>query len=195
MKKRFMYKVVFFILSIFSVSILAQEKELKAGPTQYRGGEPNFFLFPDRAALIVYSSLDNLYFESTTDSIIGPVYEVDEKRYTVLFNTKPQIIEVKSPGYKSAIITTPALQPFDVVPYSVEPKLGENDPGMITVQFTVTPTDAELFVDFKKVDPSMPVKLSPGNHKIKIVKEGHPTFKQEIFVDESHYQFVFTIEQ
>lgn len=195
MKKRFMYKVVFFIFIVFSVTIMAQEKELKAGPTQYKGGEPNFFLFPDRAALIVYSSLDNLYFESTTDSIIGPVYEVEEKRYTVLFNTKPQIIEVKCPGYKSAIITTPALQPFDVVPYSVEPKLGENDPGMITVQFTVTPTDADFFVDFKKVDPTIPLKLSPGNHKIKIVKEGHPTFKQEIFVDESHYQFVFTIEQ
>jgi hypothetical protein len=194
MKNRFMFKAVFIILLIFSVTISAQEKELKAGPTQYKGGEPDFYMFPGRAALIVYSSLNNLYFECTTDSIIGPVYEVEEKRYTILFDTHPQVIEVKCPGYKSAIITTPALQPSDVVPYSVEPKLGENDPGMITVQFTVTPTDADFFVDFKKVDPTIPLKLSPGNHKIKIVKEGHPTFKQEIFVDESHYQFVFRLE-
>ncbi len=176
MKNRFMFKAVFIILLIFSVTISAQEKELKAGPTQYKGGNPDFYIFPGRAALIVYSSLNNLYFECTTDSIIGPVYEVEEKRYTILFDTHPQVIEVKCPGYKSAIITTPALQPSDVVPYSVEPKLGENDPGMITVQFTVTPTDADFFVDFKKVDPTIPLKLSPGNHKIKIVKEGHPNF-------------------
>jgi hypothetical protein len=194
MENRFFFKAAVFIFLILSISTVAQERELKAGPTQYKGGEPLFYIFPGKAALIVYSSLNNLYFECTTDSLIGPVYEAAEKRYTLLFNTDPQVIEVKCPGYKSAIINIPQLQASDVVPYSVEPNLGENDPGLISVNFTVTPADSELFVDFKKVDFSNPVKLSPGNHKIKIVKEGHPTFKQDIFVDETNYRFDFKLE-
>ena len=182
------------ILVLFSYPLFSQENELKAGPTQYKGGEPDFYIFPNRAALIVYSSLDNLKFKCTTDTIIGPVFEAAEKRYIVIFDTHDQVIEVSAPGFKPVLINIPPLQPSDVLPYSIEPKLAENDPGIIEVTFTISPPDAELFVDFKKTDHNLPVKLSPGNHKIKIIKEGRTPLKQEIFVDKEHKTFTVILE-
>ncbi|MBK8662107.1 MAG: hypothetical protein IPN18_10005 [Ignavibacteriales bacterium] len=97
-------------------------------------------------------------------------------------------MKLECPGYKSAIITTPTSA-IRCCPLTCGTKLGENDPGMITVQFTVTLTDADFSSILKKVDPTIPLKLSP-NHKIKIVKEGHPTFKQKSLLMNPHYQFV-----
>ncbi|MCA0389495.1 MAG: hypothetical protein LCH52_13485 [Bacteroidetes bacterium] len=190
-----MRQILFFVIFIlFAYPLASQENELKAGPTQYKGGNPDFYIFPGRAALIVYSSLDNLKFKCTTDTIIGPVFEAAEKRYIVIFDTHDQVIEVSAPGFKPVLINIPSLQPSDVLPYSIEPKLAENDPGIIEVTFTISPPDAELFVDFKKTDHHLPVKLSPGNHKIKITKEGKTPLKQEIFVDKEHKTFTVTLE-
>ena len=64
---------LFTFFALISLPLFSQLNELMVGPTQYKGGEPDFYMFPGRAALIVYSSLDNLMFSSTTDTLIGPV--------------------------------------------------------------------------------------------------------------------------
>lgn len=188
---------IFFLFTFFaliSLPVSPQLNELMVGPTQYKGGEPDFYMFPGRAALIVYSSLDNLMFSSTTDTLIGPVYEANEKRYIVLFDTHDQQIEVSALGFKAETIIIPPLQPSDVLPYSVEPRLHENDPGLILVAFVISPADSELFINFKKFEHTLPIKLSPGNHKIKVSREGKNTLKQEIFVDKEHTTFSLALE-
>lgn len=130
MRKIFLMKysnsvwVNFFILSslfLFSPRhSVAQLFELEINPIMNEGPIPVFRQFPDKAGIIVQSSLTNLRFDSNLE-ILDERSDPDEGTYRVIVEPVNQYLRVSAPGFMTNRIHLTGLNARDVLYYSIEP--------------------------------------------------------------------------
>ena len=176
-------KKLLFFFSILSTLLFSQLKELDVKPVENRGGIPIFRDYPDKAGIIFYTQFDNLKFYSSY-GIVDVKGDPAGGKYVVIIEPVRQTIEVRAPGFKTEMIRLETLQPRDVMYYEVLPKKDEGISGVSDIAVTIqaTPKDASIFVDGTPVKNDSPVKLSIGDHDLRVEKPGYSPHSQRITV-------------
>ena len=121
MKKVIYYLIVSFLI-IFQTTSNAQLKEFEIKPLKPPEIMPVFTNYPDDAAIFIYSSLNNLNFESNTGGIVDITVTPDEGKYTLIVKTERQVITVKLLGYMEEKLRLAGLEARSVQYYSIETK-------------------------------------------------------------------------
>ena len=106
---------------------------------------PVFTNYPEKAAIIVRSSLTNLQFESNL-KVFAQLGVPAEGEYVLIVDPARQSINISVPGYRRGRIPVQGLQPRSVQYYRVEPKNEANtEKGTLVVQ--TVPEGATLQLD------------------------------------------------
>lgn len=156
-------------------------------------GIPVFTEYPEEAGIIITSSLTNLDFESNMGGIVANQSQPNSGRYVLIIKPYTQIFVVNAPGFIQARFRVSNPEPRSVAYFTIEAK--EQAGGEIPVNFLVDPLPATLYVDNNQVDFSRPVPLSPGEHEIRIEKEGYRSVTQEIAVSLQQTLFRYSLQQ
>ncbi len=156
-------------------------------------GIPVFRDHPDKAALIIYSSLTNLSFDSNMGGIVDQRNEPASGRYILIIEPYTQIIQINAPGFMTGRFRVAAPQARDVLYYEIEPE--ERTPDLIPLVFNVEPADARLFVDDQITETNRTVQLPPGPKQIRLEREGFRVLEDVITVSMDNVQFNYQMEE
>jgi hypothetical protein len=170
---KLLYNIFFLITVFISISSqgFAQLKEFDIKREKPPESIPIFTNNPNEAAIIIYSSITNLYFESNMDGIVDDKSKPDEGKYTLLIRPIKQILTVKAKSYREGKFRIPNMEPREVLYYSIESKHGKGDFVLKT-----NPPGATLHIDglpdFEGKTPFTFINYIAQTYKIKIRKEG-----------------------
>ena len=156
-------------------------------------GIPVFRDHPDKAALIISSSLTNLTFDSNMGGIVDQRSEPARGRYILIIESYTQIIQSNAPGFMTGRFRVAAPQARDVLYYEIEPE--ERTRDLIPLVFNVEPIDARLFVDGQVVETNHTVQLSPGPKQILLEREGYRVLQDVITVSMDNVLFNYRMEE
>jgi len=183
--------LLFLALLLFSSEFSAQLKEFAIKETQPSGSVPVLVNFPGHAAVIIYSSVENISFESNTGGIIE--VKSESGKYLLVINAERQFITLKCRGFREEKISIPRLSPRDVRYYTVEAKLVQNQ--KLPVNFSVTPAGALIYINGKLHGVNTTLDLAPGLYDIRLEKHDFHTLDRKIQVTESDRFFSFTLSR
>lgn len=116
------FKMIFVMVLICSIQVFAQLNEMEVKSLPKPTSMPIFPNNPDDAALIFYSSIEELDFQSTTGGIVSVKVEATSGKYIVLVKTEKQIITIKKRGFREKKIRIFGLNAKDVNYYEIIPK-------------------------------------------------------------------------
>ncbi len=155
-------------------------------------GIPVFRDHPDKAAIIIESSLTNLVFESNMGGIVDQRSEPARGRYILIIEPFTQILQVNAPGFITGRFRVAAPQARDVLHYEIEPE--ERAPDLISVIFNVKQDDATLYVDDQLTEANQTVQLVPGVHQVRLEREGYRIIEDAVNVSPGNIQFNYEME-
>jgi len=156
-------------------------------------GIPVFRDYPDKAALIIYSSLSNLAFDSNMGGIVDQRSETARGRYILIIEPFTQIMQVNAPGFMTGRFRVAAPQARDVLYFEINPK--EQKENLIPVIFNVQPDNTRLYVDDQLTEINRIVQLEPGLKKIRLEREGFRALKDTLLVSPQNNQFSYQLEE
>jgi len=156
-------------------------------------GIPVFRDHPDKAAIIIESSLTNLVFESNMGGIVDQRSEPARGRYILIVEPFTQILQVNAPGFITGRFRVAAPQARDVLYYEIEPE--ERAPDLISVIFNVEPGDATLYVDDQLTEANQTVQLVPGTHQVRLEREGYRIIEDAVTVSPDNILFSYQMEE
>ncbi len=156
-------------------------------------GIPVFRDHPDKAALIIYSSLTNLTFDSNMGGIVDHYSEPALGSYILIIEPFTQIMQVNAPGFMTGRFRVAAPQARDVLYYEIEPE--ERTPDLIPLVFNVEPADARLFVDDQITETNRTVQLPPGPKQIRLEREGFRVLEDVITVSMDNVMFNYQMDE
>jgi len=184
------------VLLIFGEG-LAQSNELRrlsiTPMDRPDAGIPVFRDHPDKAAIIIESSLTNLVFESNMGGIVDQRSEPARGRYILIIEPFTQILQVNAPGFITGRFRVATPQARDVLYYEIEPE--EVAPDLVPAIFNVTPADARLFVDDQITEINQTVQLPPGPKQVRLEREGYRVLEDVITVSLDNVQFNYEMEE
>jgi len=147
------------------------------------------------AAIMVISDMDGFSY----DAYNGVVGNVDSRpgMDMVYVQATERVLEIYKTGYRPLKIILSEegirLKPQEVWQITVA---GDPPPtSTIPVTIRFTPTDAALFIDGQSVGRAATYALTPGDHALKIEKEGFQPVNRTITVSESQVFFEYTLER
>ncbi len=159
---------------ILSLPAMAQLKEFEVTPVPAQVSIPIFPNNPDDAAIIFYSLLPDLDFESTTGGIVDIKGNPDEGKYIVIVKTEKQIITVKMKGYIESKLRLSRLKAKDVRYYSIESREIEHKGKFI---LTTNPSGALLEIDDLSINdvvtPFESGEITAGDYNVKLRKNNY----------------------
>ncbi|MCA0447827.1 MAG: PEGA domain-containing protein [Bacteroidetes bacterium] len=173
-----------FILSlmvIFSASLaVAQElRQFKVKEEPRPSSIPVFTQYPKDAAVIIYSSIPTLVFESNTDGILANKSVEGENKYVLILRTETQTLTVKSPGFMEAKLKIQRMQAKDVKYYSIESTARSFDPEKGDLVLRTVPAGAKILIDslpdFDHYTPYSLNNFEAKTYKIRLIKEDYDT--------------------
>lgn len=173
-----------FILSLmlfyFSAMTFAQElRQFKVKEEPRPASIPVFTQFPKDAAVIIYSSISGLSFESNTDGILANKSVEGENKYVLILRTETQTLTVKSPGFMEAKLKIQRMQAKDVKYYSIESSARSFDPDKGDLVLRTVPAGAKIVIDslpdFDHYTPYSLNNFEAKTYKIRLVKEDYDT--------------------
>ncbi|MBU4444452.1 PEGA domain-containing protein [bacterium] len=174
--------ISYIFIFILITNSLAQLKEFEVKREPPPESIPIFTNNPNEAAIIIYSSITNLYFESNMDGIVDDKSKPDEGKYTLLIRPIKQILTVKAKDYREGKFRIPNMEPREVLYYSIESKHGKGDFVLKT-----NPPGATLHIDglpdFEGKTPFTFVDYIAQPYKIKIIKEGFEPLDTAITIE------------
>ena len=156
-------------------------------------GIPVFRDHPDKAALIIHSSLTNLTFDSNMGGIVDQRSEPASGRYILIIEPFTQIMQINAPGFMTGRFRVAAPRARDVLYYEIEPE--ERTPDLIPLVFNVDPDDARLFVDDQITETNRTVQLPPGPKQIRLEREGFRVLEDVITVSMDNVLFNYRMEE
>ena len=174
-----------------SVCVFPQLKEFVIKERQAPQFPAVFVNYPDDAAIVVYSSVRDLNFESNIEGIVTVKTETD--KYSIIVKTERQIIKVKKNGYIENRISVPKLNARDVRYFTIEEKASGSDELIVSIQ--VDQPEAVIYCDGKMLGAPGTHPLSIGVHKLRIEKAGFKSIDRDIEVNKSNIVFNFTLER
>jgi len=172
--------VSMFITVLFNFKQFAQLKEFEIRQETPPPAIPIFPNNPDDAAVIIYSSLTELNFESNTGGITDLKGNSLDGKYVILLNPEKQILTIKSIGFRESQIKLMSLEAKSVFYYSVEERqrLLTTEKGKFILN--TIPQGAEFEVDglpIKSVTPYQSEEFRAETYKITIRKNGYETYE------------------
>jgi len=174
--------ISYIFIFILVTNSLAQLKEFEIKREKSPESIPIFTNNPNEAAIIIYSSITNLYFESNMDGIIDDRSKPDEGKYILLIRPIKQILTVKAKSYREGKFRIPNMEPRDVLYYSIESQYGRGDFILKTI-----PSGADIRIgglpDFVAKTPFTFVDYLAQPYKIKIIKEGFEPLDTAITIE------------
>ncbi|MBN1302665.1 MAG: hypothetical protein JW995_15710 [Melioribacteraceae bacterium] len=176
--------ITWLFILLGSILTQAQLKEFEVRQEEPPVSIPIFPSNPDDAAVIIYSSIPDLYFESNTGGIVDIKGDAREGKYILIVRPERQIITVKLRGFKEEQIRLMSLEAKSVKYYSVEEKkiLMTTEKGKFILN--TIPQGAEFVVDglpIKATTPYESDEFRAETYKITIKKNGYEA--QEIFLE------------
>lgn len=184
-------KYFIYFLLLLSIQLHAQLKEFEIKEAKTPPNPPVFVNYPDDAAIIIQSSVDNISFDSNTGGIVDVKSETG--KYIIVIKTERQFITLKRRDFFEARIQVPKLSPREVRYYTAEARKTEEE--NIPVNILSTPADAVKYIDGTLAGTTAVHQLSPGVHTLRIVKEGYRTVEQQITVSKELTLFQITMQQ
>ena len=147
---------------------------------------------PDDAAVIIFSSISGLQFESNNNQI-NDIKEEDGK-YTIFLKPEKSLIKVKRKDFIEQNLPTLSLSAKEVKYYKIESKQDQGS-SVIPINILTEPPGAKIFIDglFKGVDINNKVQI--GVHKVKLELEGYSAKEQSIEVKPESNFFRFQLER
>jgi len=179
-----------FLFFLATFSLHAQLKEFDIRETPAPPNTPVFVNYPDDAAIIIYSSIPDLDFESNTEGIVNKMTEAN--KYTLIIKTERQYIKIKCRGYMENRISIPKLEPRSVRYFTVEPKLttaARADENLFDVLFTVN--EDSVYSSYGSFAPtisrgnSFSYRLPKGNYRFVFKKYGFLDRIKEVTVEQN----------
>jgi len=197
MKRGWICSFVVLIACLLPVLCNGQQVELRrlniSQVSPPSAGIPIFSEHPDKAAIIIESSVNNLTFNSNMDGIVDHRSEPSRGRYVLIIEPYTQIIIVNAPGYIQGRFRVGSPNSRDILYYQIDAE--EREPDLISVFFDVTPDDAKLFVDNQQIEINQTVQMPPGPAEIRLEREGYKTFQSTTMISSDNIMFNYELEE
>ncbi len=181
--------LLFLLLNSFQ--LYPQLKEFEIKEREAPASPAVFVNYPDNAAIVIYSSIRDLNYESNIEGIVKVKAEQD--KYSLIILTERQYIKVKKAGYIENRISVPKLNARDVRYYSVEEKAAGKDELLVSIE--TDPSDAVVYSDGILLGVSGTYSMPLGVHKLTIEKSGYETLTEDIEVSTKNIVFRYKLKQ
>lgn len=181
--------ILFCIIFTFTV-YQAQLKNIEIKQIPAEQTIPLFPNHPDKAALIVYSSLETLSFRSNTGGIVSK--SSANGKFVLILEPETQSISVMSTGFIEGRIMIRNPKPKEVFYYSVMPV--EDDKNSIPVNIITEPRNAVIIIDGITYPEGKPISLLSGSHSLVIRKPGYKKVEEMLSVSRESNLFRFELK-
>ncbi len=174
--------VLFILFSVLS-GLQAQElREFQIKEASPPSSPAVFVNYPNDAAIIIYTAISDLNFESNTGGIIKQI--TDLNKYTLIITTERQYIKLKHRQFREDRISVPVQKARDVRYYEISAKGSDLD----KIPFTIItePSEAEIYIDDKFMGVKETHQTDIGLREIRIRKEGYFDLDTNVQVDKSN---------
>ena|GEM_PF-4436600 len=138
--------MLYLLLIVFQIQAYSQLNEFEITKIEPRGAIPVFRDYPEYAAIIIYSSLPDLYFTSNL-GLINMTYYDNESKYILIVRLDRQIIKVQLPNYMESSIKIPKLNQRDVLYYTVEKNESLEIKGRGNFTLNTNPKGAKIAIN------------------------------------------------
>jgi hypothetical protein len=155
-------------------------------------GIPVFTQHPDKAGIVIESSVPGLRFSSNMRGIIE-VKEPAAGRYVLIIEPFTQIIRVDAENFVQERFRVGNPQARDVLYFSVTPE--QRQSNLISVIFNVEPEDALLFLDDQQVETNTTVQLPTQGYELRLEREGYRSINEVVNVSSDNIQFNYSMEE
>ncbi len=177
------------IISLFFTSLIfAQLNEFVITPQPAPEVIPIFTSHPDKAAIIIYSSVADLKFDSNTDGIVKILTDDVSGTYTLIIYPERQFIKVKKRGFLEGLMNIPPTEQRQVLYYKIEQKINtELEYSGVTVksnpagaQFTVKGIPGAIYTT-----PATLKEFRTGTYEFSFSYPGHISLDTTLIVQGS----------
>lgn len=179
------------LLFFFSGIVFGQLQKFEITPEKAPTQPAVFVNYPDDAAVIIYSSIDGLSFESNTAGIVET--KTEPGKYTIIIKTEKQFLSVKKRNYMEGRITIPKLEPRQVLYYTITEK--SPDAQVLPVSIITNPAGANIYLDGVYRGTETQHLISEGIHTVRVEKDGYTTIEKSIEVSKTSAFFEFKLEK
>jgi uncharacterized protein (TIGR02145 family) len=179
------FNKIILLVILYSTSF-AQLKEFIITPLPLPSGFSIIMSSPTKdAAVIIYSSIPGLRFESDNNKIID--IKEEDGNYTLFIKPQKTIIKVKKKEFIEQSLPLLSLSAKEVKYFMVEEK--DNTLSEIQINISSNPTDPKIFIDGKFLGTKPQIKVTPGVHVLRLEKDGYKTLEKSIEVTETNRYF------
>jgi uncharacterized protein (TIGR02145 family) len=155
-------------------------------------GIPVFTEHPDKAGIVIESSVPGLRFSSNMQGIVE-VKEPASGRYVLIIEPFTQIIRVDAENFVQERFRVGNPQARDVLYFSVMPEERQSD--LISVIFNVEPDDALLFLNGQQVETNTTVQLPTQGYELRLEREGYRSINEVVNVTQENILFSYSMEE
>jgi uncharacterized protein (TIGR02145 family) len=185
--------LLFISLHAFAEQTSAQNLQRMSIEREDAGtGIPVFTEHPDKAGIVIESSVPGLRFSSNMQGIVE-VKEPAAGRYVLIIEPFTQIIRVDAENFVQERFRVGNPQARDVLYFSVTPEQQQSD--LISVIFNVEPEDASLFLDGQQVETNTTVQLPTQGYELRLEREGYRSINEVVNVTPENIQFNYRMEE
>jgi uncharacterized protein (TIGR02145 family) len=193
------YRLLLFVLLFFAL-LLPMTEQLNAQNLQRMNierveagtGIPVFTQHPDKAGIVIESSVPGLRFSSNMQGIVE-VREPASGRYVLIIEPFTQIIRVDAENFVQERFRVGNPQARDVLYFSVSPERQQSD--LISVIFNVEPEDALLFLNGQQVETNTTVQLPTQGYELRLEREGYRSINEVVNITPENIQFNYSMEE
>lgn len=164
---------VFLFLSILLLvksNAFAQLNEFVINPQPGPELQIMFASYPDKAAIMIYSDIEGVQYESNTDGIFKIVTDDAAGKVTLIIYPERQFIQIKKRGFLEGLIHIQQIKQQQVLCYKIEAK-NQTDKHL-NVTIITDPSDANIYLNDKLKGSGTVYELPPGQYKLRVSKEG-----------------------
>lgn len=149
--------------------------------------------YPEYAAIIIISSLNDLQISTNSGPIIENLSEPSKGIYRVIIEPKKQTLTISQQGSTESTIEIPDLSPRDVLYFRIESVQSMNT--QLPVYFDLFPEQANLIVNEKSYDQERFIQLEEGVYSVRVEKDGYVSQSLDINVSLSNTLFSIKLEE
>lgn len=155
-------------------------------------GIPVFTEHPDKAGIIIESTVSGLRFSSNMRGIVE-VREHASGQYVLIIEPFTQIIRIDAENFVQERFRVGNPQPRDVLYFSVNVEAQSSD--LISVVFNVSPEDATLFLNGQQAETNKTIRLPAEGYEVRIQREGYRSINEIVNVTADNILFSYEMEE
>lgn len=155
-------------------------------------GIPVFTEHPDKAGIVIESTVSGLRFSSNMRGIVE-VREPAAGQYILIIEPFTQIIRIDAENFVQERFRVGNPQPRDALYFSVTGESQASD--LISVIFNVSPQNAELFLNGQQAETNTTIRLPAEGYEVRLQLEGYRSINEIINVTPDNILFSYEMEE